>query len=104
MFSLGRTDTIHSVSEYSIAWTKAMSSGKASKNYKADLLRKAMDVHKRFTTDATAGRGSDRHMTALKCAAEELGMKDVPIFTDKVMDVCLLIIYLFQMLRLRCLF
>lgn len=82
MFQLGRTETIRSCSTESFKFTKAMLDKNVSNKHKAELLRKAIDSHKQYTTDAISGRGVDRHLLGLKLTALENNMELPEFFKD----------------------
>ena len=84
MFLLGRTETVHPGSAYSVAWVKAMEDPSVSKHTKQELFRKAVKHQNRFRLDATGGYGCDRHLLGLLCASRELGMDLPRLFMDKV--------------------
>ncbi|KAL4218901.1 hypothetical protein ACF0H5_021489 [Mactra antiquata] len=77
MFQRGRTDTIRSCSIESLAFTQAMLDSNVSKQKKAELLRRAIDSHKKYAADAISGKGIDRHLLGLKLIAIENNI-DIP--------------------------
>ncbi|CAH1785909.1 unnamed protein product, partial [Owenia fusiformis] len=81
-FRLGRTDTIHSCTDDSYAFTRTMLNKKATANEKAEALRKAIATHRKFTAWAINGQGIDRHLLGLKLQAIEAGMNVPDIFMD----------------------
>ncbi len=84
LFALGRTETVHPMSQHSHAWLAAMADPTETSQHRIDLLRKAVRHQSDFRLRATVGQGCDRHLLGLYCASRELGM-DVPaIFLDKV--------------------
>lgn len=48
------------------------------------LLREAVAEQSKFRLEATMGKGCDRHLLALMCAAWELDMDMPQMFKDKV--------------------
>ncbi|XP_013415790.1 carnitine O-acetyltransferase [Lingula anatina] len=81
-FKLGRTDTIRSCTIDSTNFSKAMQDDSVSKQEKADLLRKAVDAHRKYTADVLSGQGIDRHLLAFKLLAIENGMNVPELFMD----------------------
>lgn len=80
-YQLGRTETCRSVSTDSVAFCKAMEDPAVPPSTCAQLLRKAIDSHVSYITDASSGHGVDRHLFGLK----QLLSSDKPkpsIFTD----------------------
>ncbi|XP_075149225.1 carnitine O-Acetyl-Transferase isoform X2 [Haematobia irritans] len=75
----GRTETIRSCSNESMAFAKAMMDPKCSDETRVDLLRKAVNGHREYTTMALQGRGVDRHLLGLKLMALE-NNKPIPKF------------------------
>ncbi len=65
-FQQGRTETCRSVSDESVAFCDAMADPHVEASTCVDLFRKALDAHVRYITDATAGKGVDRHLFGLK--------------------------------------
>lgn len=75
-FQQGRTETCRSVSDESVAFCNAMAEPSVDASTCVDLFRQALDSHVRYITDATAGKGVDRHLMGLKkCLAPD---EDVP--------------------------
>lgn len=64
-FLHGRTETIRSVTNDSIAFTKTWASSSASKDDKIAALRQAIDTHIKIATDCKNGKGVDRHLYGL---------------------------------------
>ncbi|XP_064554016.1 carnitine O-acetyltransferase-like isoform X2 [Drosophila montana] len=83
IFENGRTETIRSCSNESLAFCKAMSSENASVEMRAKLLREAVSSHQAYTRLALQGRGVDRHLLGLKLMALENKMP-VPRFYSSV--------------------
>ncbi|EDW12051.2 carnitine O-acetyltransferase isoform X2 [Drosophila mojavensis] len=79
IFANGRTETIRSCSNESVAFCKAMTSGKASIEERAQALRAAVGGHQAYTRLALQGRGVDRHLLGLKLMALENNLP-VPAF------------------------
>ncbi|EDV99010.1 carnitine O-acetyltransferase isoform X2 [Drosophila grimshawi] len=71
IFENGRTETIRSCSNESLAFCKAMTSDKASVEERAKLMREAVASHQAYTRLALQGRGVDRHLLGLKLMALE---------------------------------
>ena len=84
MFLLGRTETIHPVSEHSVAWVKAMDDPNSTAAQCQQLLRLAVKKQSLSRLEATIGMGCDRHLLALYCSSRELGMAVPKLFMDKV--------------------
>ncbi|XP_050691120.1 carnitine O-acetyltransferase-like isoform X3 [Eriocheir sinensis] len=78
----GRTETIRSCSQESVAFAQAMLKPDLPNAEKAKALRAAVEEHKNYSKRAVSGYGIDRHLLGLKLAAIEAGM-DVPkLFMD----------------------
>ncbi|XP_054743425.1 carnitine O-acetyltransferase isoform X1 [Anastrepha obliqua] len=75
----GRTETIRSCSNESIAFAKAMLDDNVDPPKRVELLRKAIDSHRAYTTMALQGKGVDRHLLGLKVMAVE-NKKPIPAF------------------------
>ncbi|XP_055853028.1 carnitine O-acetyltransferase-like [Episyrphus balteatus] len=85
IFRNGRTETIRSCSNESMAFAKAMLEPN-SDELRVELLRKAVNVHREYTTMALQGRGVDRHLLGLKLMALENNLPipefyNLPAFT-----------------------
>ncbi|CBX99176.1 similar to carnitine O-acetyltransferase [Plenodomus lingam JN3] len=65
-FQQGRTETCRTVSDESVAFTAAMADPNATPEQCQKLLRAAIDAHVRYISDASDGRGVDRHLFGLK--------------------------------------
>ena len=65
-FQQGRTETCRSVSDESVAFCNAMADPNLEPKTCADLFRKALSAHVQYITDASDGRGVDRHLFGLK--------------------------------------
>ena len=70
----GRTETIRSCSNESMAFAKSMMDSKCTDEVRVDLLKKAVNAHREYTTMALQGRGVDRHLLGLKLMAIENNM------------------------------
>ena len=88
MFALGRTETIHPISDDSKAWVHSMQPGSTVDGAtKVRLLKSAVNHQRAFRLSATMGEGCDRHLLGLYCASRELGMDIPKIFMDKVLII-----------------
>lgn len=65
-FQLGRTETCRSVSVESVDFVKTFEDPTASNADKIAAARKAFTAHVKYITDASAGKGVDRHLFGLK--------------------------------------
>ncbi|KAF2154349.1 carnitine O-acetyltransferas-like protein [Myriangium duriaei CBS 260.36] len=65
-FQQGRTETCRSVSEDSIAFCDAMANPEVSAEQCRELFRKALNSHVAYISDASDGKGVDRHLFGLK--------------------------------------
>ncbi|KAF2456028.1 acyltransferase ChoActase/COT/CPT [Lineolata rhizophorae] len=65
-FQQGRTETCRTVSDESVAFCDAMCDPAVPANECAELFRKALNAHVKYITDASDGRGVDRHLFGLK--------------------------------------
>merc|ERR1712226_12385 len=83
MYALGRTETVHPASEWSVKWVKAMEGDGTDKKTTIDYLKKAIKVQTDSRLESTIGRGCDRHLLSLLCASRELGMDLPAMFIDK---------------------
>ncbi|ANB12786.1 carnitine O-acetyltransferase CAT2 [Sugiyamaella lignohabitans] len=80
-FQLGRTETCRSVSLESVNFVNTFTSPTASNADKIAAARKAFDSHVKYISDASAGKGVDRHLFGLKKLLSP--NEDVPaIFSD----------------------
>ncbi|XP_039951311.1 carnitine O-acetyltransferase isoform X1 [Bactrocera tryoni] len=75
----GRTETIRSCSNESVAFAKAMLDECADNKKRVELLRAAINGHRAYTTNALQGKGVDRHLLGLKLMAIE-NKKPIPEF------------------------
>ena len=83
-FYHGRTETCRSFSKESLDWTKSMSSKEISNETKLNLLKKAVDSHKKYMSEAVAGKAIDRHLLGLRLVAAEEKVQLPPLFSDPV--------------------
>lgn len=65
-FQLGRTETCRTLSEDSVAFCKTMEDAYSTDADKVAACRKAIQSHVAYITDASAGKGVDRHLFGLK--------------------------------------
>ena len=65
-FQQGRTETCRSVSDESVAFCTSMADPNISPEDCIKTFRAALDAHVRYITDASDGRGVDRHLFGLK--------------------------------------
>lgn len=70
-FQQGRTETCRSVSDESIAFCNAMADPEVSPERCVKALREAIDAHVKYITDASDGKGVDRHLFGLKKCLKE---------------------------------
>lgn len=70
-FQQGRTDTIRTVSDESVAFCKTISDASATPQDAAKALQAAVAAHSKYTADASDGRGVDRHLFGLKKLLKE---------------------------------
>ncbi|KAM7370232.1 hypothetical protein PAMP_011503 [Pampus punctatissimus] len=80
-FRLGRTAAIFPTSSASAAFVKAFDDPQKQSSVKADLLEKAVKVHRSLTNMATSGQSLD-HLICLKAQAVEQQIPMPDIFTD----------------------
>ena len=85
LFYLGRTETVHPTSKASQMWVRAMCDDSVTSADRIKLLREAVSEQSKFRLEATMGRGCDRHLLALMCAAWEIDMDMPQMFKDKVL-------------------
>lgn len=80
-FQQGRTETCRTVSDESVAFCNAMANPDASPQECQQKLRAALDAHVKYISDASDGRGVDRHLFGLKKCLQP--GEDVPaLFKD----------------------
>ena len=65
-FQQGRTETCRSVSDESVAFCNGMADPEVPPEECVKLFRAALDAHVKYVTDASDGRGVDRHLFGLK--------------------------------------
>jgi carnitine O-acetyltransferase len=65
-FQQGRTETCRSVSDEAVAFCNAMADPEIDQKTAADLFRKACAAHVAYISDASDGKGVDRHLFGLK--------------------------------------
>lgn len=65
-FQEGRTETCRSVSDESVAFCNAMAHPLSTAEECRGLFRKALDAHIKYISDASDGKGVDRHLFGLK--------------------------------------
>jgi carnitine O-acetyltransferase len=70
-FQQGRTETCRTVSDESVAFCSAMADPSTTAEEAAKLFRDACNAHVKYITDASDGRGVDRHLFGLKKCLEE---------------------------------
>ncbi|KAI9739173.1 MAG: Carnitine O-acetyltransferase mitochondrial [Cirrosporium novae-zelandiae] len=80
-FQMGRTETCRTVSEDSVAFCNAMADHTVSPQECAVLFRKALNAHVKYISDASDGKGVDRHLFGLKKLLEP-GQAPPEIFKD----------------------
>ena len=80
-FQQGRTETCRTVSDESVAFCDAMADPSIPPEKCAELFKKAVNAHVQYISDASDGKGVDRHLFGLKKLLGE--NEQVPaIFTD----------------------
>lgn len=70
-FQQGRTETCRSVSDESVAFCNAMADPEAPVEKTRELFREALNAHVKYISDASDGRGVDRHLFGLKKCLKE---------------------------------
>ncbi|KAF5101807.1 hypothetical protein D0Z00_000669 [Geotrichum galactomycetum] len=80
-FQQGRTETCRTVSVESVDFVKAFENPTATPQDKIAAARKAFNAHVKYITDASAGKGVDRHLFGLKKLLEP-GQEVPAIFQD----------------------
>jgi len=70
-FQQGRTETCRTVSDESVAFCNAMADADATPEECQKKLRAALDAHVKYISDASDGRGVDRHLFGLKKCLKE---------------------------------
>ena len=81
-FQQGRTETCRSVSDESVAFCAAMADPAVAPEDCVKRFRAAIDAHVRYITDASDGRGVDRHLFGLKKCLKE-GEEVPELFKDR---------------------
>lgn len=81
-FQQGRTETCRSVSDESVAFCNAMADPEVSPERCVKALRAAIDAHVKYITDASDGKGVDRHLFGLKKCLKE-GEELPALYTDR---------------------
>ncbi|XP_016938097.4 carnitine O-acetyltransferase isoform X1 [Drosophila suzukii] len=79
IFDGGRTETIRSCSNESLAFSRAMQDSNATDQERAKKLREAVTSHQTYAKLALQGKGVDRHLLGLKLMALE-NSKPIPEF------------------------
>jgi carnitine O-acetyltransferase len=80
-FQEGRTETCRSVSDESVIFCKTMAHPLSTAEECRDLFMKAINAHVKYITDASDGKGVDRHLFGLKKLIQE-GEEVPEIFKD----------------------
>ena len=80
-FQQGRTETCRSVSRESVGFCQGMADPSTSSDECITLFRAALDGHVKYISDASDGRGVDRHLFGLKKCLEE-GEEVPALFKD----------------------
>lgn len=70
-FQEGRTETCRTVSDESVAFCNAMADPNVPAEKCQQLLRDALNAHVKYISDASDGRGVDRHLFGLKKCLKE---------------------------------
>ncbi|XP_044268520.1 carnitine O-acetyltransferase isoform X2 [Tribolium madens] len=78
----GRTETIRSCSNESVAFAKVMLNECKSDNEKVAALKEAVNAHKKYSIEAVNGFGVDRHLLGLKLTAIENNLPIPDLFSD----------------------
>ncbi|TMW62458.1 hypothetical protein Poli38472_005076 [Pythium oligandrum] len=87
LFYHGRTETIRSLSNDSLAFVKTMESS-AANGEKWDSLLKAINTHKETLKNSLTAQGVDRHLMGLYIVSEMSGITPRPsLFSDKAYDL-----------------
>ena len=80
-FKQGRTETCRSVSDESVAFCDAMANPEIGREECAKLFKAAIDAHVKYISEASDGKGVDRHLFGLKKLIRE--GEDIPeLFKD----------------------
>lgn len=83
MYEAGRTETIRSCSNESVAFAQSMVESFRSNREKAAKLRLAVDAHKQYASKAVQGFGVDRHLLGLKLIAKQNNIPLPDLFKDE---------------------
>ncbi|XP_062539602.1 carnitine O-acetyltransferase-like [Armigeres subalbatus] len=83
LYEGGRTETIRSCSNESIAFAQTMLEPFRSNREKASKLKSAVDSHKQYASKAVQGFGVDRHLLGLKLIAKENNIPLPELFKDE---------------------
>lgn len=81
-FQQGRTETCRTVSDESVAFCSAMADPEVPPEECVKAFRAAVDAHVKYITDASDGKGVDRHLFGLKNSLKE-GEELPEIFKDR---------------------
>ncbi|KAL8979169.1 MAG: hypothetical protein Q9205_005432 [Flavoplaca limonia] len=81
-FQQGRTETCRSVSSESVAFCNAMADPSVPPEKSIELFRQAVEAHVKYISDASDGKGVDRHLFGLKKCLRE-GEEVPQIFKDR---------------------
>ncbi len=81
-FQQGRTETCRSVSDESVAFCSAMADPEVPPEECVKAFRDAVDAHVKYITDASDGKGVDRHLFGLKKSLKE-GEELPELFKDR---------------------
>ncbi|ELU17808.1 hypothetical protein CAPTEDRAFT_171816 [Capitella teleta] len=82
-FFHGRTETVRSCTNETVAFCKAMTNPEATSQKKYQLLMQAMKKHIDNMGDCMEAKGCDRHLFGLSVIAMEEGIAPHEIYTDK---------------------
>ena len=82
MYINGRTETIRSCSNESIAFAQAMVRGRDNAD-KVKKLKEAVKAHKDYVAMAVQGFGIDRHLLGLKLIAKENNIPIPALYSDE---------------------
>lgn len=81
-FQQGRTETCRSVSDESVAFCNAMADPETPPEVCVKAFRAAVDAHVKYISDASDGKGVDRHLFGLKKCLQE-GEELPALYKDK---------------------
>ena len=79
-FYHGRTEAMRTTTPKAAAFCECWASRSSTDEEKIEALRAAALEHSRLVKEASAGKGIDRHLFALKCVAERNGIPVPPFF------------------------